>query len=119
MKSKAAFFIHFACFFLFVTSSLCSYEIKKQWPDFFGQAFFPGFMAVSVLTLASWPLFGGCPLTNLENRLRVREGKGPYQGSCMVHYFYRWTGRRPNKTFIHVLLVGVMAVPAAVRFFLE
>ncbi|MFA5990874.1 MAG: DUF2784 family protein [Candidatus Doudnabacteria bacterium] len=119
MLSRLIFAIHCGCLLSLVASSLASVLIKKTNPTFFNDVFFPGFVMVSILTLVSWPLFGGCPLTKWENRFRKAENKAPYEGSCMVHTLSQLTGRRPNKTLIHVILIGIMAVPVAVRFLLE
>lgn len=119
MKSKLFFVIHCACLSIFVASSFASIVIKKADPWFFTDAFFPAFMLISAFTLISWPLFGGCPLTKWENHYRRLEGKETYEGSCMVYCLFRLTGRWPNKMAIHVVLVGIMAIPVVVRFFLE
>ena len=119
MKSRLIFLIHCGCLLSLVASSLASGLIKKASSAFFNDVFFPGFVVASILTLVSWKVFGGCPLTKWENHFRKAENKAPYEGSCMVHCLHQLTGRRPNKTLIHVILIGIMAVPVAVRFLIE
>ncbi len=116
MKSRLIFAIHCCCLFSLVASSFASKFIKHTHPEFFAGTFVPGLGLVSLLTLASWMLFGGCPLTWLENHYRLLEGRTTYRGSCMVHYYpTRWLGQ-PNSRYIHCALIAVMAYPVAVRY---
>ncbi len=115
MKSRLIFFLHCCCLLSLVASSLASKLIKHTHPEFFAGIFVPGLGLVSVLTLASWVLFGGCPLTKWENHWRLLEGRRMYHGSCMVHYWPKRLGQ-PNSRYIHCALIVVMAYPLAVRF---
>ncbi len=118
-KSTRVFALHCVCLFSLTGCSLASYEIKRLAPEFFAQEFFPIFIAMSILTLISWPLFKGCPLTKWENRLRKLENKTPFEGSWMVHYYHKLTGKHINTTLFHVLLIGIMLIPVYVRFFVK
>lgn len=110
--------MHYICLSSFVTSSFASIAIKKHNPAFYAGVFFPGFAAAAILTILSWAVFGECPLSRWENRLRVLEGKAPYKGSCMVYNFNKITGLHINSRLAHGILIGIMLIPVFV-FFLE
>jgi len=110
---------HYVCLIVFVASSFSSIAIKQVLPQFYDNVFFPVFLTVTALTLLSWIIFKGCPLSRWENQLRILEGKTPYQGSCMVYNFQKITGRRVSSKLAHAVLVGIMTIPVVVRFLLE
>ena len=120
MLSTVVFFVHFFGLIAFMACSLGSVAISLKNPTFFAGQFLPFWGAFSVATLASWPIFGGCPLTKLENYFRAREGKPVYSGQCIGHYLAEYAGIRVKGLTVNLTLVGFMLVPfAAYVVFLE
>ena len=120
--SAVVFWLHFFGVIAFVSCSVGSVAIGLKNPTFFAERFLPFWGAFSLATLATWPVFRGCPLTKLENYFRVREGKLPYEGQCIGHYLGEYAGLRLSGLTVNLTLVGFMLVPFAayvIRFFLE
>ncbi len=111
--------LHYVCLLTVVSTCSSTYWIAKADPIFYRRGMFPVLMLIAALTLLSWPVFGGCPLTKWENKHIAAEGGVPYKGSCMVYRLNSWTGRQVNPLFIHVLLVTDMIVIPVTVFFLE
>lgn len=114
--SKLVYYLHFFCLLLFVTCSTWSPAIKAWFPTFFAAWFLPVWGIISAGTFLSWPVFGGCPFTKLENRFLIREGKPTYGGQCIGHYLALHTGIRLKGLTVNLILVGLMVLPLAVYF---
>ncbi len=68
---------------LFIAAVVGGGLLVARWPRLaWGQI--PVFLWGAVVNLAGWP----CPLTTLENELRVRAGATPYPGSFVGHYLW-------------------------------
>lgn len=61
-------------------------------------------------------IFGVCPFTGLE--LKLRDEKGQYAGGCIVHYFNKWFGFRLPKWGVGVG-EGVLFVAALLALFIN
>lgn len=73
--------------------------------------------AVMCLTLVSWRIFGGCPLTRWENRLRQTcDPTGCYSGPCVNHYAKRLFRLNLPRWTVHALVVGSLAASLFIRF---
>ena len=67
-------------------------------------------LGMMAFTLVLWPLWGGCPLTTLENALRRRAGGAVYPGGFIAHYL--------EKIVYWDLPKGTLAWAAALWFLL-
>ncbi len=54
---------------------------------------------------------GDCPFTIWENSHRIREGKKPYKGSCIIRYAALWFGLELPHNTDNWIIGGVFAVP--------
>lgn len=115
-NSRKIFLLHCFCLSLLVVGSLFAFKIKEWDKGFFTKVFFPIFVAVSALTLASWPLCGGCLLTRWEKQFLEREGLRPYNDPFIVHYLDQWVGVRVHPKIATGLVILLMLVPVVVFF---
>ncbi len=61
--------------------------------------------------MLSWPIFGGCPLTALENWLRAKSHpQGVYEGPCISHYTRKFFKVEVPAWVINVAGVLILAV---------
>ncbi|MBX4186702.1 MAG: DUF2784 domain-containing protein [Candidatus Doudnabacteria bacterium] len=107
MNSKRVLTIHTMIFAMFAIGSLSSPFLSRRFHGFFSSPYYlVGAGIIMVATLASWKLFGGCPFTVWENRLREKEGLPKYTGSCLPQYTSKWFGLNvPNKYFNSVIII--------------
>lgn len=115
MTSKTVLIIHTIVFAGFLVFSLSSPFIALRYAAFFSGYFFPFALVVMPIILIAWRMFGGCPFTVWENRLREQEHAGSaYKDSCIQYYGFRWFGVRTPLWVIQPVLVGLLSLPIAV-----
>lgn len=120
MKSKHVLIFHTSLFILFALASLSSPILAIYYPSFFSSIFFLlGIVLFMIAVIASWPLFGGCPFTVWENRLRKNELRETYLGACIDHYTEKWLGLKLPHKFFTGMLVVLLLVPIFVSLFVR
>jgi hypothetical protein len=93
--------LHCLVYLAFITATTFgTYYVSTHYPEYFLKRFAPTLLGTSVVMLALWTFFGGCPLTWLENLiLRKHHPSLQYQSSCTNHYAERWFGLCLPKKF--------------------
>jgi hypothetical protein len=62
-----------------------------------------------IAVLVSWKVFGGCPFTVWENRIRELERSGSaYLGSCLTHYSTKWFGLNITGILVSLLILPII-----------
>ena len=118
MTSKAIRNFHATVLSLFVIISLASPFLSAWYPGLFSIEYVIGAGAIMFLTLVSWQVFGGCPFTVWENRLREREKRGSsYRGPCIDHYARAWFDITLPRKLSMVVLVLLFVLLIASGFF--
>jgi hypothetical protein len=105
--------LHCLVYLAFITATTFgTYYVSTHYPEYFLKRFAPTLLGTSVVMLALWTFFGGCPLTWLENLiLRKHHPSLQYQSSCTNHYAERWFGLCLPKKFSTLFLIGNMLFP--------
>lgn len=67
-------------------------------------------IAFSIGMHAMWKICGGCPLTQLESKLRTREGREPYGNAGCIAYYLKFlepkTAARLSKGVSHAVFLA-------------
>lgn len=112
MSARVVLAIHASVFFSFAAASLASPLLIYSYPDVFaGRYVVAGAGILMLLVIGSWPLFGGCPFTMWENKLRMEESGTPYSGPCIDHYAIRWFSIRLPAQLSTAGLIVLLALP--------
>lgn len=86
MLSRLILFIHVLIFLSFVGLSLASPLFVWALPWQEGARWLVGTIVFGLVVIASWRVFGECPFTIWENKLRRIEGRRTYSEACSEHY---------------------------------
>lgn len=73
-------------------------------------------LAMVLITLLSWIIWGTCPLTMLEKNLRTKycSGKGLYTGSFTSHYSRKYLRFTISDSVVQITMTVVLFVSVAV-----
>lgn len=102
--------LHALLFFSFLLFSLSSVPVILLFP-LTAPYYLWGFVLLALVVPLSWRMYGGCPFTIWEKKLRAHESKPIYTKPCIDHYTEEWTGIRLRPKLSTYLLLGLLVLP--------